>query len=103
MTRLAAPFLCLALVLSSCATQYPERQTTMGGDMARIAFSDAPPGATVYIDNLAYGLAESFQSGVRVLEIKAGRHRVRVEANGHVYVDREIFAGRGAVLEIDVQ
>lgn len=103
MTRIAASLACAALLMASCATQYPERQATMGGEMARIAFSDAPAGATVYIDNLAYGLAETFQSGVRVLEIEPGRHRIRVEANGHIYVDREIFAGRGAVLEIDVQ
>ncbi|WP_417491508.1 PEGA domain-containing protein [Maricaulis sp.] len=103
MIRIAAALTGLALVLTGCATQYPERQTTMGGEMARIAFSDAPAGANVYIDNLAYGLAESFQVGQRVLEIAPGRHRVRVEANGHVYLDREIFAGRGAVLEIDIQ
>lgn len=88
--------------LAACAS-YPERDVVQGGEQGALAFTDAPPGAIVFVDNIAAGEAARFDGRNLVLEIAPGRHLVRVQNAGTVLLEREVFVGRGAVVTLDVQ
>lgn len=106
---------CILLLLSLTSCGYREG-VTVAEPAAFLAFGGNTAGATVRIDDgisfslgegrgttitSATGEKEKYLAGTHY-RIVPGKHRIQVEKNGELVVDRELLIGDGTTREISV-
>ena len=79
----------LVTLLAACA--YPTERTAIPDERPSLAFTDAPAGSTVWIDNLRMGMAADFNGVDRVLVVEPGNHQVEVRLGDRVLLSERVF------------
>jgi hypothetical protein len=87
--------------LLGCA--YPVSTVEQGSTPTVLFVPQAPAGATVEVDGVSFGLASAFGGKkTAVLPIKPGKHRVVVKgASGNLF-DKDIYAGAGSKVAVEI-
>lgn len=93
----------IAISTASCAS-YPERSVTQGSEGgAAIALLGSPAGAEVLVNGVSYGAATRYNGRDAVLAVEPGRHILTIVDRGQIIMEREIYVGSDAILEIHVR
>lgn len=93
--------LVMAFIVSACA--YPSTIVEQGGEQGMIYFTEAPPGARVFIDGADAGEAMTFDGRRQVLSLEPGRHNVRVVSGAAELYSSDVYVGAGSRMEVRVQ
>lgn len=89
--------LVVAAALAGCV--YPTSATVQGGVASSLSFAALPADALVLVDGVSVGRAGDY-SGAKVLAVEPGTHKVTVQHDGRVVVDREFFVGRDSTVKV---
>lgn len=89
----------LACGLASCSTSYPDSAVTQGASASAIKVVGAPAGAKLFIDGIDYGLVSELSKD-QAVSVTPGRHRVELTTNLGSAIAKDVFVGRGAIVEV---
>lgn len=88
-------------LLAACA--YPTTRTDIPDERPSLAFTGAPNGSSVWIDNLRMGSATEFNGKDRVLTVEPGNHLVEVRFGDRIILSRRVFLSGPATRTFTVQ
>jgi hypothetical protein len=88
----------LLIILSACA--YPTTKVEQGGKQTAIYVANAPADAHLYVDGVDAGLAQDFDGVNATLAVTPGRHRIELRAGPTQILEKEVYLGKGMILEV---
>ena len=101
-TTVFVPFAVFVLALATAGCiRMPHTATSAVADTSAIVVHNAPEGAILLVDDIAYGPATAY-SGKKALRLRPGTHVVQIRSDARTIFQQEVFLGSNTTKTIQV-